>query len=312
MTELTDEERQRNQESYGVHAALIARAARLAIVVAVVLGLASFALLQLHESRVSSRQLACSLHIRSILGGLNSWSEQHDGQYPLPSVLDADDATVRESGPSKDHSANLLSILIFNGLVSPQQLVCPEERNRNIAADSDYQMTRPQTAVRPDSAQWDPGFCADFNLKDRRGNTSYAHALPGGSRLAMWQRTFQSTEAIVGDRGPTYQGTARPTRGRWTLTNDAFGIRSKTLAMHGRRTTWEGSIGYNDGHVSFETKPDPDYVTYQRSVPGRVQAVPTPDNLFVDETDDSVGTNAFLSIFRTAGPSAADFEAIWD
>ncbi|MBX3387591.1 MAG: hypothetical protein KF768_13565 [Phycisphaeraceae bacterium] len=64
--------------------------------------------------------------------------------------------------------------------------------------------------------------------------------------------------------------------------------------------------------MSFETKPNPDTVTYQRFVAGKAKPVATADNLFVDETDDSVGTNVFMSIFKSAGPNAADFQSIWD
>ena len=47
-------------------------------------------------------------------------------------------------------------------------------------------------------------------------------------------------------------------KSRWTLTNDQYGTGSNTLLIHGGRTTWEGNIAYNDNHITFETRPDPE------------------------------------------------------
>ena len=97
-----------------------------------------------------------------------------------------------------------------------------------------------------------------------------------------------------------------------------------TLLIHGGRTTWEGNVGFNDGHVSFETKPTPEGVTYNKQ--GAVGSGPTqggskPDNLFVNETDEgtttantgdtgsthSQGKNAYLRVIanRTTAPSTS-------
>lgn len=266
----------------------------------------------MNPPRVHNRQLKCSTQARSVVQAMVTWANNNQGNYPLPSLLDVENNTVAEQGSTKDTSANFLSLLIFNGHISAEILVSPSESSPNIETDTDYQLTNPTAAVNPEKAMWDPAFNADFTDPARKGNLSYAHLPPAGPRLERWKDTFVSTEAVFGNRGPRYQGTTYPTSGRWTLTNDQFGTGSNTLLIHGGRSTWEGNIGYNDGHVSFETKPNPDYVTYQRTVVGKPKPVPTPDNFFVDEYDDAVGNNAFLSIFKTAGPSTADFKAIWD
>lgn len=260
-----------------------------------------------------NRQLKCSTQVRSVVQAMVTWANNNQGNYPLPSLLDTDNATIAEEGDAKNTSANILSILVFSGQIVPEYLVSPKESNtRRIEVDTDYQLNNPGAAVRPADALWDPAFNADFTDPTRKGNLSYAHLLPAGPRLEQWKDTFCDTEAVFGNRGPRYQGTTPPASGRWVLSNDRFGTGSNTLLIHGGRSTWEGNIGYNDGHVAFETKPNPDTVTYQRIVAGKSKPVPTPDNLFVDETDDSVGTNVFMSIFKSAGPNAADFESIWD
>ncbi len=260
----------------------------------------------------TGRRLKDSSQIRSVVQAMVTSAGYNRDGYPLPSKLDTKDATVSEVGEAKNTSANILSLLIYNGHISPEILLSTDESNPNIEIDTDHQLSNPAAAVRPADALWDPAFNADFTDPNRKGNLSYAHLLPAGLRLEQWKDTFSSTEAVFGNRGPRFQGTTYPTSGRWVLTDDKFGTGSNTLAIHGGRSTWEGNIGYNDGHVSFETKPNPETVTYQRSVAGQAKPAPTSDNLFVDETDDSVGTNVFMSIFKSAGPDARQFESIWD
>ena len=70
------------------------------------------------------------------------------------------------------------------------------------------------------------------------------------------------------------------------------GVGSNTLLIHGGRTTWEGNVAYNDNHVNFETRPDPETLPFTFSTLAaniRTQF----DNLFVNEkdTDRTVDTD---------------------
>ena len=99
------------------------------------------------------------------------------------------------------------------------------------------------------------------------GGFSYAHMPPVGNRRVKWGNTFAATEAIIGNRGPQYTGPGGAT-GTWTLIpavttvdntyRTPVGVGSNTLLIHGGRTTWEGNIAYNDNHVSYESRPDPE------------------------------------------------------
>ena len=73
---------------------------------------------------------------------------------------------------------------------------------------------------------------------------------------AQWSTNEKcATEVAMGNRGPVYTGDAV---NGWTLEDGPGGNESQTLLIHGSRVKWEGNIGYNDNHVNFETRPDPE------------------------------------------------------
>jgi prepilin-type N-terminal cleavage/methylation domain-containing protein/prepilin-type processing-associated H-X9-DG protein len=240
----------------------------------------------------------------------------------------------------KNTTSNFLSVLVFQGTLAPEILISPAESNtaqvRQLTA---YEFSRPSRAQNTQSALWDPNFrgtpldAAESSVNGQRvaswegsANQSYAQVLPYGRRRAQWSDTYSATEAVFGNRGACFvlQGSASTTappaatadnvpvgtladgaQPRWTPGGESTnwpGLNSATLLIHGGRTTWEGNIGYNDGHVSYETRPNPEGITFNRATTtGRTVT----DNLFVNETDQTgasadgttkaiFGTNAFL------------------
>ncbi|GJQ29275.1 MAG: hypothetical protein HBSAPP03_11590 [Phycisphaerae bacterium] len=258
------------------------------------------------------RHLKDATQVRGIQQGLVLWSQNNRDRYPRPSSLDKDNMTIAlaegEDPSTKDTTSNIISILIYNGFIPPELCVSPAEVNGNIKVFDTYDYEAPAGAAAADKklALWDPGFNADFTDPSRPGNFSYGHMLPAGERLAkQWMNTFSATEAVLGNRGPEIAGLGSPKGGvrPATLKNPT----SNTLLIHGGRTTWEGNIAYNDNHVSFETRMDPEETPY--SFDGKKTYL---DHLFYDELDDAAGLNNFLSIVTKAGPARADFVSIWD
>ena len=151
---------------------------------------------------------------------------------------------------------------------------------------------------------------------------SYGQNPPFGKRLNKWSNTFTTTEAVFGNRGPGYVETAYPASGRYNLnpTNNARpGVDSNTLLIHGGRNSWEGNIGYNDGHVAFETKPNPDGVTYRRTAGTPLTVL---DNLFIDETDEAgqgtggtggpeIHSNRSNNLIRPLAPGQGNLPRFW-
>ncbi len=257
--------------------------------------------------RGDARRIKDASQVRGIVQSMAIFANNNGDNYPLPSLLDPNNATTAEEGAAKDHTANVLSILIFQGSVSPEMYYNPAETSGKIQIDTDYEFDMPKAAVDPAKALWDPAFAADFTGPGG-SNVSYAHAraiAPAEDRPSVWHNTFSATQAVFGDRGPEVSSvTVDRTRGRSVPTY--VNADSNTFAIHGGRRTWEGNIAYNDGHVNFEMSTSPDGLTYD----GR--AAKTPDNLFFDEPDDAGGINAFLGVFIKAGPEKQDFRAIWD
>ncbi|MBC7834727.1 MAG: hypothetical protein H7Y88_06450 [Phycisphaerales bacterium] len=277
----------------------------LVVMVLLVILLAVFLLPAIGQPRHrGTRHLKDSTQVRGIVQAMVVWANSNQDRYPLPSVLDPENATTTEQGAAKDHTANILSILIFNGWISPEITINPAESNTAfIERDDDYQYTDPPATVRPADALWDPAFKADFSPgAPQKANNSYAHMMPSRARLEkQWRNTFSATEAFFGNRGPEVTGWTKG--GKRPAFNDA----SNTLLIHGGRTSWEGNIGYNDSHVAFETTMSPEGMTYAAA-----DGKPPRDILFYDEPDDLDGLNAFLGVYKSAGATPSEFRAIWD
>ncbi len=275
----------------------------LLVVIAIIALLVGILLPALGKARQSARQLKDSTQVRGVVQSLVVWASNNNSQYPLPSVIDtaaASGTTPDPVGEPRNRLSHMLSLLIFNGNISPELLISPAESNTGaVQLFSNYQYNSPTSAVTAASALWDPAFKATPMTQELQrttsspsgvGNNSYASIFAFGNRRKYWSDTYSSTEAVFANRGPTYaanDAAAYPTSGRWALTADAFGTGSQTLLIHGGRTTWEGNVGYNDGRVVFETKPNPDSVTYatQNPIASLSNSRVAPDNLFVTETD---------------------------
>ncbi len=261
-------------------------------------------------ARQSARQLKDSMHIRQLMQSMITWSINNKDQYPLPSVLDRRDKTVKAAAASKNHTANIMSIMIWNGSISPL------ENNKNIEADADYTLASPKAAAVPVDALWDPAFSADFTAKAAKGNVSYAHLQYAGGRKSRWANTFNSDEAVISNRGPEI--TAVGVHDESTATPNYADANSKTFRFYSPAGAWSGNVGFNDAHVEFikdHFRPGAKVTTgafYLVKDKDTGKNKKLPDMSFFDEADDAASTNNYLGIFTTAGEKPAEYKAIWD
>jgi prepilin-type processing-associated H-X9-DG protein len=276
------------------------------------------------QARARARQLKDATQVRGIVQSLVVFAQNNKDSYPLPGVIDTDNATIAlaEGGSqeSKNTTANILSILIFNGNISTEIAVSPAEVSRRIKADEDYMFTSPATAAKPASALWDPAFSADFTRREPGGNVSYAHLQPSGTektgRRTKWGDTFSTTEAVVGNRAPAIREVKVGEDGAYEAV--LKGEKSKTFRIHGDPKTWEGNVAFNDGHVEFVTslspqKPPASWVTYMaKDEKGAERGKSRLDCWYYDEPDDQDGANLYLGIWTKAGERASEFKGIWD
>lgn len=226
---------------------------------------------------------------------LFNFANENNGLFPLPGTLDVAGQTVAAANPEhKNTTGNIMSLLIFQGYLSPEQLVSAAETNNSVAIDTDYQYHKPMAAEDPANALWDPAFAGTpIDLPPHSpgiANQSYAHLLPFGHRREQWRTTDSSLRAIISNRGPQFaqndSGPSPATPGRWTLVPGPTGAGSNTLRFHGPSNRWEGHVGFNDGHVAYITEPYGAGLTFQRAS-GVLRTVP--DNLFVNESDEASG-----------------------
>lgn len=265
------------------------------LIIGLTLGFVS-AMAPLGHARQQARELKDSTQIRAITQASLIWAQHNQERYPIPSRFDRTGIVLPRppdlQGPDLrlDTTGNVLSLLIFNGFVPTEDTVSPAEVG-NGAVMQKYQLARPSTAVDPAMALWDPAY-RGTPLDEWGGrvpgavgdasHNSYAQVAYHGGRDHLWSNTFSATEAVWGNRGPAYTLE----RDQWVpLPNSPFGDGSTTNGIHGEPTSWAGNIAFNDGHVEFLTRPDPQTLAW--TFPGledQLQRV-WPDNVFHAEHD---------------------------
>jgi prepilin-type N-terminal cleavage/methylation domain-containing protein len=294
----------------------------LLVVIAIIALLIGILLPALGKARASARQIKDSTQIRGVHQAMVLWAQNNSDQYPLPSNIDKGNTTLAVASP-KDLPRHIISVLIYNGFFSPELAVSPAETNGTLKIYDKYQYSEPQGAVAADKklALWDPAFKAYLidtaivpSLATDAGGLSYGIMPPVGARRPKWSNTFQATEAVISNRGPAYNANGGGATLTWVLFpstagssggNTQIGVASNALLIHGARTSWEGNVSYNDNHVNFETRPDPETTPY--TFTGLTMGQRTQfDNIFVNENDSTRVPDA-ETLATTAGNNSNNY-----
>lgn len=310
----------------------------LLVVIAIIAVLIGLLLPALGRARKNAMQVKCGSQVRGLHQGLVTWAQNNAETYPRGDVLDK--GNITETTPSavitKNRSGVWCSILMFNKiLANPDIFVTPAEANPRIRpiTEGEYDYANPDNLAvqaKASEAIWDPAFKGTPSEGDRSnticttgtyvhdaagariGNLSYATTPIASRWLSYWGTTAQlSTVPIIGNRGPNYGTTLTPvdpasTSDTWDTRLDAAtpydaGRGSYTMLIHGGKSTWEGNIGYNDGHVTFETTATP------KTLQIRVSQTFDLDNLFVAETEGNTTPNAYLRLWNDGLPTGVNF-----
>jgi len=188
----------------------------------------------LGSARASARRLKDSTHVRGIHQAFVIWAQNNKDLYPLPSVVDAADATVKDQGTEKDTTANVMSMMVYNGSISTEILVSPVEKNPAVAVYDRYEFDAPTGTVKPAAALWDPKLSAE--LGPMKGKISYAHLQPFGERLKRWSNTFSASEVVLTTRGPEIASAVKNADG--TISPKLARADSIALRLFGDGKSW--------------------------------------------------------------------------
>ncbi|MFN5944023.1 MAG: type II secretion system protein [Phycisphaerae bacterium] len=293
--------------------------------------------------RGGDRQIKDSFQIRGVHQSLVLFAQNNKDLYPIPSQLDRAHTTLTNES-AKDDPGSIYSILVYNGFFNPELLVSPAEHAPYLAVMDNYALSSPPNAADPAQALWDPslrgssaepGFAratggdgikpvgalppgSRQSVTYANGNASYALMPFFGNRLSRWTPNFDASQALVGNRGPAYAVTLDKSAPISTLVRDtnttpgfhadtAKGSSSITLGIHGSRNKWEGNIAYNDNHVTFETRPDPENNPWNFTGTGPIHTNNSqPDNLFVSEDDYTIVGDSYPAAATTSMHGLAD------
>jgi len=292
----------------------------LLVVIAIIALLIGILLPALGKARQRANSLKDATQLRSLMQGLVVFAGNNRDFYPLPSRVDKNDKTIElgdgVNTQNKNTTGNIFSIMIAQGIVETGICFSPIELG-NYEQYESYQFENPVGGVSATSgtlseALWDPNFKAtpaDEGYNDGMpgtppnnelpgwdtlpGGFSYAHTPPFQFRRPTWQNTFDALEPALSNRGPVYELDGSDAEGTWDLYDDGgsgggdspLGVNSVTLAMNGNRTEWAGNVGFNDAHVDFFNRPDPEQVIWTFTGITQDEKKTQPDNLFVNEDD---------------------------
>jgi prepilin-type N-terminal cleavage/methylation domain-containing protein len=318
----------------------------LLVVIAIIALLIGILLPALSRARKNAQQIKDGTQVRAIVQALNNFAASNRGNFPLPSALDRGDITepsLKNTPTQKDRTGSIMSVMIFGNLLTPEGMVSPTEQGR-VQTFSGYKYDNVNVGdiQKPDLAIYDPRFkgtpnddkglsaasftagsgggAVDPSLTTEVSHNSYAHMAVFGARASYWTNTVNASLPLISNRGPVYSKrqnnyVANETWGQWLLTggaNDSLGLKSDALLTYGQGSRWQGNVGYADNHVTFESDPDPESVTYQSRNGANVASVR--DNLFVDEenegatANDTSRRNAYLRQWISGtGPAAITY-----
>jgi prepilin-type N-terminal cleavage/methylation domain-containing protein len=206
----------------------------LLVVISIIALLISILLPALQKARESAQQVKGSANIRSAVQSMVTFAQSNDNLFPGRAEPPnrgnsaykrqlADNSDIDNYADGAGQAGRTVTFrwmaMLQGGFLAPEMLISPAETNNNIEA---YEPNR-------DTVYGKNDIVASYTMVLLR------NPVP---RFFAWQANGSSQTVAITDR---------PTSGQRSL--------PETLQSHWSGDGWEGSVGFNDAHVSFENDP---------------------------------------------------------
>lgn len=246
----------------------------LLVVMGIIALLLAILLPALSKARATTKRVKDSTQIAQVHKGFLTIALDNKGIFPTPGLQDriGDTPGVGAEDQLQNNHANMYSLCIMQRAFGPDVLVSPAEVSTSVLAYANYNYEA-YVAAGPNDQFWDPGFQVNLTAGNIC-NTSYGTLLLVGTRKAkQWQNTMDPKFVVVGNRGVK--------DGVFTGTDYTA---SRTLQIHGGDKEWEGNVCFNDNHVIFDRKFQPDGIAQYTS-----GATTITDNIFKNDPEAATG-----------------------
>jgi len=277
----------------------------LLVVMGIIALLLAILLPALSKARANTKRVKCSTQLNQIHKGFQWSSRDNEGTFPTPGLADrlpVGGVNIPGKGAEdilqNDH-AKVYSLGIMQNAFATDILVTPAEVSTFVLVMANYNFE----AYNPLGANdqfWDPAFSANLGTATPAQGLSHLSygtlELDGGRKSKQWRDSLDSRYAVVANRG-VREGSIEPN----------FYLTSKTLQIHGGAKEWEGNVCFNDGHVTFERKFQPDGVAQFTEGSTTFE-----DNIYKTET--AAKNDAFLTMVYSVTGSGGNytFNRDWD
>ena len=268
----------------------------LLVVMGIIALLLAILLPALGRARATAKRVKDSTQVQQTHKGFLTLARDFNGVFPTPGLIDrvgnnpgkgAEDLLMNDHG-------KMYSACIMQHAFDTSVLISPAEVSTNVIAFANYNFDQYNVTAANDQ-YWDPNFKSDLTAIC---NVSYGTLHLAGTRKAKeWKDTYNSKFVVLGNRGVKDGSLA---------TNDYNN--SKTLAIHGGDKQWEGNVCFNDNHVAFENKFQPDGISQFGSTNPLID-----DNIFKDDPEAATA-DTWLTMIKEVTGSAANttYTITWD
>lgn len=268
----------------------------LLVVMGIIALLLAILLPALGRARATAKRVKDSTQVQQTHKGFLTLSRDYGGIFPTPGLIDRvgnNPGRGAEDLLANDHG-KMYAACIMQHAFDTSVLISPAEVSTNVIAFANYNFDAYDVTA-ADDKYWDPGFKSDLTAI---ANVSYGTlGLFGTRKSKEWKDSYNSKFVVMGNRG-VKDGSLTP----------ADYNNSKTLAIHGGDKQWEGNVCFNDNHVAYENKFQPDGITQFGSGSATID-----DNIFKDDPEAATADTWLVMTSQvTGGGTNYTYTNTWD